>query len=706
MHFYSPFRSNFNNMITRRRKRSPGLANTGRRYGGAISLNRMWTLVVWSGMAVVLAMLSPTMAPASPRDLTELSIEDLMTVEVTTTVARKPQRVTDTAAAVFVITAEDIRRSGVTSIPEALRMVPGLQVARIDANKWAISARGFNGVFANKLLVLMDGRTVYSPWYSGVFWDVQDTLLEDVSRIEVIRGPGASLWGANAVNGVINIITRPAAETQGGLAVGITGTEERATGALRYGGKMGDAGYYRAYAKYAARDAGVGLDEEKGADDWHLSRGGGRMDWQWGEKDRLTLQGDIYDGSVGTEGNIISVAPPYVSPFAEQIPVSGGNVIGRLQHNISPGSDINFQLYYDRTNRTYLIIDETRETYDLDFQHRFQWGERQEWMWGFGYRQILSDTEGSESVQLRINDRTDRLWSFFLQDEIHLVPERLSLLLGTKIEKNDYTDVEYQPNARLLWTPTLQHTFWTAVSRAVRTPAQAEHDGILLQGVIITPGSPNTFLTFRGDPSYKSEELTAYELGYRFHPKARYALDLALFFNQYDDLRSLEAGTPVLQGVPPYVLQPVVVANKMQGCTYGAELAADYRPLDGWRLQAAYTYLEMDLTHDDDSTDAISASAQGESPKHMLSLRSAMDLGERWALDFWLRYTGDLPAQNIDAILAMDARLAWHPTKRLELSVVGQNLLDDVHPEYNPEILDWMPSQVERSVYGKVMWHF
>jgi iron complex outermembrane receptor protein len=446
-------------------------------------------------------------------DLTEMSIEDLMSVEVTT-VSRKAQRLSDSAAAVFVITNEDIRRSGVTSIAEALRMVPGLEVARISANSWAITARGFNGQYANKLLVLMDGRSVYDPLYSGVFWNVQDALLEDVARIEVIRGPGASLWGANAVNGVINIITKPAAETQGGLATGGFGNEEKAFGALRYGGKIGNTAHYRLYGKYFDRDDSESLQGGEAHDGWNIARGGGRIDWRFSDQDELTVQGDYYDGEVGNEGTYYSLSPPYATPLIESSPVSGGNLIGRWQRQIAPDSDLELQAYVDRAEWEIPLVKETRDTVDVDFQHRFGMGKRQEILWGLGYRWTRGALDVGRGVTFDDEDRRDQLFSLFVQDNISLLPDRLSLTIGSKFEHNDYTGLEVQPNIRLLWLADDRNTFWSAVSRAVRTPGMVEHDARLTQQVI--PGTPIMEITLEGNKDYRSETVTAYEAGYRW----------------------------------------------------------------------------------------------------------------------------------------------------------------------------------------------
>lgn len=662
----------------------------------------------WLGLFIFLVDMVLTQAAAASRisDLTEMSIEELMTVEVTHTIARKSKQVTQTAAAVFVITNEDIRRSGVTSIPEALRMVPGLQVAQIDANKWAITARGFNGYFANKLLVLMDGRTVYTPLYSGVYWDVQDIMLEDVARIEVIRGPGASLWGANAVNGVINIITKPASETDGGLAMGGGGTEQRAFGALRYGDKLGKRIDYRIYAKAFNRDKSYDPRGEEAKDAWQAARGGGRMDWQMSDKDLLTLQGDYYNGESGTFGSYPSFDPPYRVDIEKQMPYSGGNLLGNWQRSFADDSELICQIYYDHgsTERGQPLMTEVRDTYDLDLQHRIRVGTRQEVIWGLGYRLTRAELDDNDIASFSAKVRTDDLYSLFIQDEIALLPARLSLLIGSKFEKNEYTDWEIQPDIRMLWLPSDRHTFWAAISRAVKTPSQAEHDARLIQRVM--PTTPLISMAYQGSREFRSEELTAYELGYRHVPAESFSLDIALFYNQYDNLKTVEPGDPYLEGEPPYFIVPFYVDNKMEGHTIGAELAVEYRPKNWWRLTGAYTHLQMELKADDDSNSMILVYDEDDSPRHQLSVRSSMNLTRKWELDLWGRYVDELSAQDVPAYTTMDARIAWSPASDLEVSLVGQNLLASNHAEYDSDMLFFYPTDAERGVYGKLTWRF
>ena len=556
-------------------------------------------------------------------------------------------------------------------------MVPGLQVARIDANKWAITSRGFNGRFANKLLVLIDGRSVYTPLFSGVFWDIQDAMLEDVERIEVIRGPGATLWGANAVNGVINIITKQAKETQGGLVTAGAGTEERGFGSVRYGSKLNDATCYRVYAKYFDRDSGVDASGDDGVDDWHVVRGGFRVDWEPANGNSLTLEGNIYEGNVSEKLTLASLTAPFARTLDVDLEISGLNLLTQWQHVISDTSDMALQLYYDRTERNTVIFDGIRDTFDIDFQHRFFLSERHYIIWGLGYRFTCDDIGNTFSMSFYPDSRDDNLFSAFVQDEIILVEDRLHLTLGSKFEYNDYTRYEIQPNARLMWTPHSQHSAWMAVSRAVRTPAR-NVDARINQEVSDQYGPQPVVVSLFGNNDFESEELVAYEIGYRVRAMDRLSLDIATFFNNYDNLLTYEQVEPYHETSPspPHLVIPITGDNKMQGETYGIELVANWQALDWWCLKAVYTYLQMQLHLDGDSRDILSEGAEGDSPHHQFSLRSSIDLPGDLEFDLWIRYVDNLPNQDVGSYITFDTRLGWTPHKDIELSIVGQNLLD------------------------------
>lgn len=500
---------------------------------------------------------------------------------VVTSVAKRPQQLFETAAAVYVITPEDLRRSGVTTIPEALRMVPGMQVARIDANKWAISARGFNGRFANKLLVLMDGRSVYSPLFSGVFWDEQDTLLEDIARIEVIRGPGAALWGANAINGVVNIITKRANETQGTLVETGAGMEERGFGATRYGGKLADKAYYRIYAKYFKRDNYIAPSGIEAADDWDVLRGGFRLDWETTSQNVLTLQGDIYDGKAGQTYTTLALSQPFTQTVNNNIDTAGGNILARWRHMPSETSDLFLQMYYIRAERNNpSLLGQVLDTVDIEFQHHLRFGKRHQIDWGLGYRFNYSDTRASIELVLNPNKRSYDQFSAFIQDEITLVDDRLRLTLGSKFEHNDFSGLEVMPNTRLLWMPEDRHTVWTSISRAVRLPSHLDHDARFNERIL--PDDPFALVSLFGNENFDPEELLAFELGYRVQPTRRLFVDITAFYNLYDRLRTIEPRMPFqeISSFPSRFVLPFVTDNKMEGEIYGVELATDWKPWD------------------------------------------------------------------------------------------------------------------------------
>lgn len=680
-------------------------------------------LVVLAGMLLALP---PAGSAAAPKkDLTALGLEDLMNVEVMSA-SKKVQRLSDTAAAAFVITQEDMRRSGATSIADALRLAPGVDVARIDANKWAVSIRGFNGRFSNKLLVLMDGRSLYTPLFSGVFWDVQDTMLEDIDRIEVIRGPGAALWGANAINGVINIITKSAESTKGGLVSAGAGTTEKGFASARYGMKLSEKTDFRLYAKNLHRGSGVDASGNDTHDSWQTSRGGFRLDARATERDTLTFQGDYYDGTIGETYGLYSI-PTLLNPTRYRVAntdtgVRGGNLLSRWQRKFSDTDELSFQAYYDRTEREMVIATEKRDTLDLEFQHRLQLGSRNNLIWGLGYRFSHDDISRTAILSFDPLQKGDQLFSAFLHDEITLVPERMALILGSRFEQNDYSGFEVQPNGRLLYTPTPQHTLWLAVSRAVRTPSRGDFDIQYNHSVLPPPIPPPvpfplnqlpTQITVYGSRNFQSLELLSYELGYRTEPIPHVSLDMAAFYNEYSNLRTLRTGAPSFDSLltPTYMRLPFVVANDLHGRTYGAEVSLTWAPMPWWRLQASYSYLQMKMMLDNGSNDLLNRDGiEGSNPQNQFSLRSSFDVGRQVEMDLWLRGVDRLPFAgaigSIPGYVTGDVRLAWKPLKNLELSLVGQNLLHTHNQEFYPELINTLPSEVSRSFYGKITWNF
>jgi iron complex outermembrane recepter protein len=646
-------------------------------------------------------------------DLIHLSLEDLGKIKVTT-VSKRAESLTGAAAAIHVITQEDIRRSGITLLPETLRMAPGLSVARANSRKWAISSRGFNNTFANKLLVLMDGRTLYTPLFSGVFWEETDTVLEDLDRIEVIRGPGATLWGANAVNGVINIITRDASETQGTLITGGGGVEERGFGTVRYGGQLSSNAYYRVYSKYSNHDEFTGPDGHDANDSWWMSQTGFRIDWKPSGVNRLTLQGDYYYGDLGGDFITHALDPPRLLEKPLRTKVEGGNLLGRWTHEISDQSEISAQAYYDRTDREFGVAREIRDTIDFEAQHRFHFGERQEIVWGAGYRYSVDDISGSRDFKMEDPSVGLQLFNAFLQDDIAIMPEHLHLTLGTKVEHNDFTGFEVQPTGRLAWTPHEKHTVWAAVSRAVRTPSRVERGfEAFVDPWAALPASdlPLPLLAKGiGNPDFRSEELLAYELGYRVKLHPSLSLDCTAFYNEYKNLQSVVTLPLKLQTTPGppaalYLELPLTFSNKTDGNTYGFEVAATWEPIDQWRLRAGYSLIEMDLNG---PVQAFTKDMEGASPQHQASLWSDLQLSRTTEWGVGVRYVDDLPArlQQVPSYFELDTRLAWNPTQNCEVAIVGRNLLQPHHQEFSPSLIMVRNVEVDRAVYLKVTMRF
>lgn len=653
------------------------------RLPGISRINRALRCLWWLPW-LLLAHPSTGTAATLPDDLTNMGLEALMNIEVTS-VAKKPQKKSEAAAAVFVITGKDLRRWGVTNIPDALRRVPGLQVARIDANKWAITSRGFNSRFANKLLVLIDGRTVYTPLFAGVYWDANLVMLEDVEQIEIIRGPGGTLWGANAVNGVINIITKSAGNTQGTLVSAGAGNELVRLVSARHGGTTGFGSKYRIYGMSRSDDRGYAVPGAH--DDAEIAQAGFRTDWSKGDTDSHTLQGDYYHGTGGQE---LLIAPSAPATITDDADIEGGNLLYRWTHRSGDSSVITLQAYVDYVGRESAVLFEDRYTIDLELQNHFAWNDRHDVVWGLNYRSIDDDTEPTQIFSLTPAKRRVDLVTGFIQDEISLFREHAKLTLGTKLEHNDFTGFEVQPNIRLAWLTDSGNTVWGAVSRAVRTPARGEHDVSLM---VLPPP-----LTINGNSGYETEKLVAWEIGLRRALADSVTLDATAFYNRYDELRTIE-----ITSMPP------VFANNMEGNTQGLEIDLHWQARPWLAVNANYTRLEIDLDLVNGSMDTASLGAEHASPEHQANLWIAADLDNDIQLDAGLRYVGSLQnpgfAKTCD-YLAFDTRLAWTAAPGIELSLVGQNLFDSHHPEFNPDFIISTPTEVERSIHGTVSWTF
>lgn len=642
-----------------------------------------------------------------PADLTAESIEDLMNIQVTS-VSKTEQNLSDVASAVFVITSDAIRRSGATNLPDLLRMVPGLDVARINASSWGISVRGFNGRFSNKLLVLLDGRSVYTPTFGGVFWEILDLPLNNVERIEVIRGPGGSVWGANAVNGVINIITRKASETHGAIVIAGDGNIDQGFATIQYGGIAGNNTDYRLFAKYLNQGNFPGLAGPDGADGWRMLRGGFRSDTMLSSKDTLMLQGDLYSAR---EGNPF---PGFVfnpGPTTENIDLlvnlSGGFLQGVWNHTWSPHSNTSLQLYYDKYKRNDQLR-EGRGTFDIDIQHNFTGWARQNIVGGVTYRYSSSQSNGSLGISLVPPSRDTQLFSSFIQDVIAIVPNHLLLTIGTKLEHNYYTGFNDMPSARMAWIPNQRNTLWMALSRTERTPDELDVALSSDAGVFPGPGGIPVLLTLFGNPNLKNERLIAYESGYRTTVSPQLSIDFTAYYNRYSHLETSEPSTPYFTTTTPaYIVQPLVFANLMHGEAHGTEIAINWKATDRWTLSPGYAFEQIHMHLASASQDTTSVSgAQGSSPINAAQLRSHLALAYGLAWDVSGYFVGRLTDPPEPSYTRLDTGLSWRLGEKVTLSVISQDLLKDRHQEFIDTTESVDTTLIKRSAYAKVEWQF
>lgn len=637
--------------------------------------------------------------PIPPETLKRLTIEELMGVEVTT-VLRVPESTTTVPAAVFVITQDDIRRSGALSLTEVLRLVPGLQVARIDSARYAIGIRGFADRLARSMLVLIDGRAVYSPLFAGTYWEVQDTLLEDIDRIEVIRGPGGTLWGANAVNGIINIITKRAADTQGAFVTATLGSDSRGPIGVRYGGSAGSSLHFRTYAKGFDRSAQVHLDDAD-YDDWRLLQAGFRADWAASSSQSLTVQGDAYAAELGQPVNTAMPTPPFNHLSTRRSPLSGGNLLARWSGSLWAGQ-YQLQTFYDRTRRDERPVAETRNTFDVDFQHQRRAGERHNLVWGVGYRVSRGRIDAVAPTAFTPSERTDPLYTAFVHDDIAVASGRLRFMLGTKLEHNAYTGFEVQPSGRIMWNVNNSNALFAAVTRAVRTSSRVETD--YTTTALANPTVP-AYVRLLPNPDFESEKLTAYELGYRVRPDPSVYVTISGFFNHLDDTLSTELSRAFVETAPPpaRLILPVTFRNGLHGNSHGVEVTGDYRPVTWWRSALNYSLLRVQMTPDPGSADVSQERRyEGLAPTHQVQLQSSVDLPRSVSVDWLLRYISELPAGPVPAYATSTVRVAWRPSARLELALIGQDLHDERHLEWADGEDDYV--QIRRRVYVNFTW--
>jgi iron complex outermembrane receptor protein len=639
----------------------------------------------------VAAAADPQTPPA--KGLTELSLSELANLDVTS-VSKRPEERFQTAAAVYVITGDEIRRSGAKSIPELLRMVPGVDVARVDASQWAVGIRGFTSTLSRAQLVLIDGRSVYSPLFAGTYWDVQDVPLEDVERIEVIRGPGGSLWGANAVDGIINIITRSAKDTTGGVVSAGGGNQERGFGSGRYGGDLGTTGHYRVWGKYFDRAAEFN-NAGDGYDAWHLYHGGFRSDWDLPAASTLSVQGALYSGHAGRLTTATSYDLPYLRTIEANDDLSGGYLSSKWTRPLREHSELSVQVYFDRTNRGEPTFTENRDTFDLDGQYQTDLPGRQSLVTGVGYRISRSRASGLPTVAFRPPTRTDNLWSGFVEDTIEAIPGSLKLTLGTKLEHNDYSGFEWQPTGRIGWSVSPSHFLWAAFSRPVRTPSRVDED-LALTGA--TSATTPVFIRISGNPSFESERTEVIEAGYRFRSSERLLFFATAFRSHSNDLESIEAGAPFLESGREIV--PYVFANGIEGTVAGAEITADAQLSSRWLARAGYAFLDMKLQARPGSSDTTTSSAAGSTPRHVVTVSSSWTLPRSFLANGCYRWVADRPTQHVPAYSELDLRVSRRVGAHLDLAVVGESLLHAHHAEFGGTV------QIQRSIYGEAQWRW
>lgn len=658
-----------------------------------------------------LSEMTPSPTQETDDGILDMDIDKLSSVSVhapafdieVSSVSKQESTIGKSPAAVYVITSEMIRRSGATCIPEVLRLAPGVEVARLSSNGWAVSIRGFNDRYDNKLLVLVDGRSVYSPIFSGVFWDMLDMPLEDLERIEVIRGPGGTLWGANAVNGVINIISKKAKDTQGTLVSTGGGSQDYNISTVRYGGEAGKNIKYRVWGKYFER----GPEDSPGEyDDWRGGRGGFYADWNPGgsRNDQITVQGNFFGGEEGIHFNLLPPTPGMSFDVTADRAVSENSILTRWHHTIDDESDWTLQAYYDQTYRNDPQIGFTVNTFDIDFQYHRTFGRRHKVITGVEYRQTHDFINcPSYTVRFIPNSRSYDMISCYIQDEIEIVDDKFYLTVGSKFEGNSFTGFEYQPGIRGLWAIDDRHVAWGAVSRAVRTPNRFDENAITTGLVGTDPML--TFSQVTGSTSLESENVIAYELGYRAQTSKRFAWDVAVFYNQYENLMAALMGT--IDVDPPYIFLPFNTQNNASGHAYGFEWTANWEATENWRLAGSYSFLVCTGNYCDPNgnrTVPVIGNTPND-PRNQVRLQSYWNFSPKWQFDCFLRYVDQLTTNDTPSYITMDARIGWRPSKNLEFSLVGQNLFTPHHEEFSLYRKYGEPTcEINRAVFAKMTW--
>ena len=647
--------------------------------------------------------------PATPKNLSSASLEELMDIEVTS-VSKKEQTLSKTGAAVFVIGQEDIRRSGASNIPDLLRMVPGVQVAQIASNQWAITIRGFNNLYSNKVLVLIDGRTVYVNSFAGVFWDQLDIAPENIERIEVIRGPGGTVWGANAVNGVINIITKSAADTKGGLVTASSGNRETDAVFGQYGGDAGSRGAYRVFGKYFNINKSTLGSGRPASDGWHGGGVGFRADLGISSRDTLSIQAEYRGTNGGGETRaVLDGPPPSVALVNQPVDNDSGDILARWEHTFKGGSSTSIQFYNNSLSRYESGFHLTENSVDVDFEHHLALGSRNDVVWGLDYRNTRGTEKPTTAFAFTATpaSRTDNLVSAFVQDEMRL-GKSVYWTIGSKFEHNNYTGFEVEPSTQLVWQRSAKSSFWGAASRAIRQPDRFDFGVNFPFGVVPVPGFGTGMVVISGSPTLHAEQLKDFEVGYRSQLSPRLSLDLTTFLSYYENLQTTEPGIPFVRliGASPSLVIPQHFANKGHARNVGAELSASWRVASAWKVAGGYSLLSMSTHASSDSGDTVFSNLPGDAPRHQVLVRSMVDLGRKFDWDASVKYVSALGGQSIPSYARVDSRLAWHMSKAWELSITGQNLTSDRHFEYRDVSGLFSSTAVTRTAFAKLTWKF
>jgi len=668
-------------------------------------MNRLNAKLLGCGLAALL-LAAPGYAEGEARgrerSLDSMSIEELLNIEISSA-ARKPQEQHRVPAAVFVITREDIARSTATSIPDLLRMAPGVNVAKLDANKWSVTIRGFSGRFADKLLVLVDGQSIYSPIFSGTVWEDVNYPLELIERIEVIRGPGGAAWGANAVNGIINIITRRPADIDGGLVSVTAGTDINGALSALYGGPAGPNRHARLYLREFHGAGGEPTEPGRQREDrWRARQVGLGMDWELGE-DQLMVYLHGMENRLDETYLLSRFRAPYRRFYYDESRDRKLSLLARWERDLGDDSALRLQTFFDAYRSDTLTVGEARHTGDVDFQHQFQLTPRQEIVWGLGMRYTADDLEPDLLARFDPERRRYRTFSGFVQNEIAFLDESLHLTLGTKLEHNDFTGIEVQPTVRLAWTPSEGTTWWAAVTRAVGSPSRAESD-IRLRALAF----PGLDVSLVGNKRLKSESVVTTEAGLRRKISHDLSVDLTVFYSDYSDFRTTVLMPPFLsfQLFPPRALAEFRATNDASAVSKGVELVLDWHARPRWRTRLMWSYLDIRVNSHTNLPDLITPTIAGDTPTHQVTWQHQIALTRTLDLDIDLRYVGKLESLDIGAYTTADARLGWRPRDNLEFEIGARNLLQPDHAELEPTFIDNVPSNVKRSVYGQITWEF